>query len=274
MEVEGLTCNGCGSTDIEFDPKIRKVHCNQCGREEFYSRARLGATGKVAFAKDNAIRFFNSGDFATARQFANDVLNMMQDNSAALFMVAYIREFYDGDAGIMKEFFRDVETVALEYDEVRDLLGLFEGKLYNMRDFELEMLTVIIKNMQSKDDKEQLESFIETVCPTCIKHFASADFLNETRIELYTDIVSHCRVPRTCLELIRAIRENPDSPYKSNTFAMQNKTQYFLAHFVEPVGGIIAAMAPIAEKPKFLLAYQQTLDDYRKRAAQATYERA
>lgn len=269
MEVEGLTCNGCGSTDIEFDPETRKVHCNQCGREEYYSRARLGATGKVAFAKDNAIRFFDSGDFTTARQFANDVLNMMQDNAAALFMVSYVREFYDGDAGVMKEFFRDVGSVALEYDEVRDLLGLFEGKLYNMRDFEVDMLTIIIKNMQSKDDKHELESFIETVCPTCIKHFASADFLNEARIELYTDIVSHCRVPRTCLALIRAIRENPDSPYMSNAFAMRNKTQYFLEHFVEPVGSIIAAMAPIAEKPKFLLAYQQTLDDYRKRAAQA-----
>lgn len=96
MEINGITCEGCGSTDVEFDPATRKVHCNQCGREMYYSRARLGATGKVAFAKDNAIKFFKGGNFPEARKFAADVLNMMQDNAAAQFMVAYCDEFCEG----------------------------------------------------------------------------------------------------------------------------------------------------------------------------------
>ena len=43
---------------------------------DVYKRQRLGATGKIAFAKDNAIKFFKGGNFPEARKFAADVLNM------------------------------------------------------------------------------------------------------------------------------------------------------------------------------------------------------
>ena len=113
MEVQGLICNGCGSSNVEFDPKTRKIHCNQCGREEYYSRAQLGATGKVAFAKDNAINSFKAGNWGSARSFANDVLNTMQDNAAALFIVAYCNEFVDGKMGSMKGFSKTLTRLPL-----------------------------------------------------------------------------------------------------------------------------------------------------------------
>lgn len=150
MEINGITCEGCGSTDVEFDPATRKVHCNQCGREMYYSRARLGATGKIAFAKDNAIKFFKGGNFPEARKFAADVLNMMQDNAAAQFMVAYCDEFCEGLSGSMTVFFKRAEDIPLEYDEVRDLIDLFESTLYNMRDFEVQMVSLVVANMQSR----------------------------------------------------------------------------------------------------------------------------
>ena len=59
----------------------------------YYSRARLGATGKIAFAKDNAIKFFKGGNFPEARKFAADVLNMMQDNAAAQFWLRTAMSF-------------------------------------------------------------------------------------------------------------------------------------------------------------------------------------
>ena len=80
----------------------------------YYSRARLGATGKVAFAKDNAIKFFKGGNFPEARKFAADVLNMMQDNAAAQCMVAYCDEFCDGLSGSMVVFFKRAEDIPLE----------------------------------------------------------------------------------------------------------------------------------------------------------------
>ena len=87
MEVFGLTCAGCGSTDVDFNTETRKVTCNQCGKVEYYSRAQLGATGKIVIAKDNAIKFFREGNLPGAREFAVGVLNVMQDNAAALFIV-------------------------------------------------------------------------------------------------------------------------------------------------------------------------------------------
>lgn len=267
MEVQGLTCHGCGSTDVDFDPKTRKIRCRQCGREEYYSRAQLGATGKVAFAKDNAIHFFLDGNLSSAREFSSDVLNTMQDNVAALFIVAYCNEFVDGMAGSMAGFFKNAAPTALEYDEVRDLICLFEHTLHNMRDFEVEMVTLVVQNMQSNDDRPELESFIDTVCPYCISHYASEDFLTPERIDFYQDIAANCNVPKTCLSLLKGIRDNPGSPYKTNSFGMRGRTAYFLEHYVEPVGRIVQAMKGSQLKPKFLLAYQQASDQYRSLAS-------
>lgn len=111
MEIQGLTCHGCGSTDVEFDPVTRKIHCNQCGREEYYSRAQLGATGKVAFAKDNAIRFFKDGNRDNAKKFAGDVLNMMQDNASALFIMAYYDEFVESRSGALKDCLKKLDEI-------------------------------------------------------------------------------------------------------------------------------------------------------------------
>ena len=266
MEVQGLSCHGCGSTDVDFDPKTRKVHCNQCGREEYYSRAQLGATGKVAFAKDNAIQFFKSGNFASAREFANDVLNTMQDNAAALFIVAYCDEFQGGKNGAMDEFFDKVEPMALEYGEVRDLNDLFEASLYNMRDYEAQMVTMIVENLQSSEDRKLLESFIDTICPYCIARYASEDFLTDERASLYQDIASHCDVPQTCFALLKGIKDNPGSPYRTGSFGMRAHTAYFFEHYVEPVGRIIQEMKPSPVKPKFLKAYQQVADQYQRDA--------
>ena len=269
MEVQGLSCHGCGSTDVEFDPKTRKIHCNQCGREEYYSRAQLGATGKVAFAKDNAIQFFKEGNWSSACKFANDVLNTMQDNASALFIVAYCDEFQDGRSGAIDEFFGKVSLMALEYDEVCDLIDLFESSLYNMRDYEAQMVTVVIENMQSAEDRQALEGFIETVCPYCISKYASEDFLTDERAALYQDIASHCDVPKTCFALLRGIKENPDSPYRAGSFQMRAHTAYFFEHYVEPVGRILREMKPSSFKPKFIQAYQQVCDQYQSDASAA-----
>lgn len=268
MEINGITCEGCGSTDVEFDPATRKVHCNQCGREMYYSRARLGAAGKIAFAKDNAIKFFKGGNFPEARKFAADVLNMMQDNAAAQFMVAYCDEFCEGLSGSMTVFFKRAEDIPLEYDEVRDLIDLFESTLYNMRDFEVQMVSLVVANMQSMEDRSRLESFIDAVCPFCIARYASEDFMTAERESFYQDIAANCNIPKTCLALLKGIRENPGSPYKNGSFALRRRTSYFLEHYVEPVGRIVNSMKASRYKQKFLVAYQQVSEQYRSMASQ------
>lgn len=263
MEVQGIICHGCGSSDVEFNPVTRKIHCNQCGREEYYSRAQLGATGKVAFEKDNAIHFFLAGKRDDARRFASDVLNMMRDNAAALFIMAYCEEFEESRSGAIDAFFRKTDGIALEYDEVRDLIKLFEASLYNMRDYEVEMVVLIVKNMQSDEDRPELEKFIDTISPYCIGRYTSSDFLDHDRTEYYCDLVSHCNLPKTCFALLKGIQMNPDSPYTANSFYMHAKTRYFLEHYVMSVGRILKVMKGSPVKSKFLSAYKAMVGKYK-----------
>lgn len=256
--MQGLTCHGCGSTDILFDPATRKIHCSQCGREEYYSRAQLGATGKVALAKDNALRFFKEGNRDRARTFAGDVLNTMQDNAAALFIMAYCDEFVESRNGAIKGFFQRLDPIALEYDEVRDLKDLFSASIYNLRDYEADMVSLVVKNMQSPKDRDELEIWIDTICSYCIGKYPSADFLTEERVALYCDLASNCNIPKTCFALLKGVKTNPDSPYTTNSFYMKAKTAYFHDHYVVPIGRIISAMQDKPYSQKFSSAYETT----------------
>ena len=266
MEIQGFSCHGCGSTDVVFDPVTRKLHCNQCGREEYYSRAQLGATGKVAFAKDNAIKFFKSGNRKNAREFAQDILNSMQDNASALFIISYYDEFVEGKAGAMHDFFHVIDEVALERDEVNDLMDLFATAIYNLRDFEQDIVTLIVKNMQSMDDRKRLSAFIDYVCPYCIGKYPSSDFLTEDRTSFYCDLAGNCDIPKTCLALLKGIQLNPDSPYRSDSFYMKARTEYFYKHYVLEVGKVIANMTNSPYKEKFERTYNAIQKKYQEDA--------
>ena len=265
MEVQGLSCNGCGSTDVEFDPVTRKIHCNQCGKEEYYSRAQLGATGKVAFAKDNAVHFFKEGNRENARKFAGDVLNTMQDNAAALFIMAYCDEFVEHRNGSIKHFFEKIDDIPLQNDEVDDLRILFVQAIYNLRDYETDMVTLMIKNHLVE---AELDQFIDTVCPYCINKYPSADFMNAEREEFYCDVASHCTIPKTCLSLLKGIKGNPDSPYVSHSFYMKAKTKYFFDNYVSRVGKVISSMRDNQYKQKFVTAFKESLSQYQTDAAE------
>lgn len=128
----GMQCRGCGSTNVSFDAKQRILICNQCGKEEYYSRATLNANGKVVFARQNAIRAFTSGKLEDARHYAMEVLNISMDNAPALYILAYYDEFTVRKPDSMGQFFASLRDVALEYDEVADLRGLMLASAYNL----------------------------------------------------------------------------------------------------------------------------------------------
>ena len=160
------------------------------------------------------------------------------------------------------------KTKGHEYDEVRDLIDLFESTLYNMRDFEVQMVSIVVANMQSMEDRPRLEGFIDAVCPFCIARYASEDFMTAEREDFYQDIAANCNIPKTCLALLKGIKENPGSPYKTGSFALRRRTLYFLEHYVEPVGRIVNSMKASQYKQKFLSAYQQVSEQYRSMASQ------
>ena len=93
MENEILTCRGCGSSNVTFNPKMRLIVCNQCGREEFYSRAALNSSGKVLYSRQNALKYFSEGSFDVALKYAHEVLNISLDYAAAMEASLKLRKF-------------------------------------------------------------------------------------------------------------------------------------------------------------------------------------
>lgn len=267
MELGGLQCHGCGSSNVVFDPKGRILKCSQCGKEEYYSRATLNANGKVLFSKENAINFFTEGKFENSQHYAMNVLNISKDNAPALYIMAYFDEFVSRKDGALKSFFHEIQGLALEYDEVQELKKLFLASAYNLLDYESEVLTLIAVNMQSEDDSEDLCKFVDTLCPYLIKKRTSINFLTSNLVGIYEELAGHCDIPKTCFALLKAIDENPDSPYKNNSFYLRSNAKYFYDNFVLTVGKIINAMKTKELRDKFFNSYTKKRVMYEERTA-------
>lgn len=266
MELGGLQCHGCGSSNVVFDPKNRILICNQCGKEEYYSRATLNANGKVLFSKENAMHFFVEGKFENSQHYALDVINISRDNAPALYIMAYYDEFVMRKEGSLREFFHKTTDLALEYDEVHDLRKLLYASAYNMIDYEEAVLTLLAVNMQSDEDSKDLCDFVDQLCPYLIKKRTSIDFLTKNLIDIYKELAGHCDIPKTCFALLKSIDENPDSPYVNNSFYLHSKSKYFYDHFILPIGDIINAMKTIQLKEKFISSYKKKKSQYEQEA--------
>ena len=263
MEGAGLQCHGCGSTNVVFDSKRRILKCNQCGKEEYYSRATLNSTGKVVFGKQNAMSFFNDGKYDEARHYALEVLDISMDNAPALYILSYVDEFVSGKSGEMQRFFNQMKDIALEYDEVKDLRELIWASAYRLMDYEKDIIQLITANMQAREDLPELTAFLDKICPYFISKRSSADYLDAELADMYKELAEHCGVPKTCFALLKSISENPDSPISNNSFFLKAKAKYFYDNYVEVIGGIIRSMAESEFKQKFVAAYAQKQNSFR-----------
>ncbi len=260
--ISGMQCSGCGSTNVTFDPQRRVLLCNQCGKEEYYSRATLNVNGQVAYSRQNAITFFVGGKYDTASQYAHDVINIFIDNAPALYIMAYYDEHILGKNGSIQSFFRFAESSALEYDEIKELMQLFLASPYSLIEYEKNVITVVAKNLQDERDAQMICDFLDKLCPYLIGKRPSMGFLSKEMVAIYSELAEHCGVPKLCYALLSAIQTNPDSPYASNTFLLKSKTRYFYDNFVLSVGKIIDSMADCQYKEMFQRAYQQRKRKY------------
>ncbi len=263
MEIEGIVCDGCGSAYIEFNPRNRTVLCNQCGKLSTYARSTLNKNGKICFQRENAIKQFSSGKMDEAQSYAHEVLNIFVDNAPALFIMSYYDEFINKRIGSMKKFFEEIQSAALEYDEVMELESLFLAAAYNMTDYEAEIIKLICANMQAEQDKKSLCDFFDTLCPYMISKRTSMNFFDDERVGMYKDLAGHCGIPKTCFALLKAIEANPDSPYVGNSFYLETKARYFYDKFVIPVGEVVQAINNMEFREKFIMVYKQKREKYK-----------
>ena len=266
MDLTGLQCSGCGSSDVEFDAKKRIMRCHTCGKQEYYSRATLNSSRKVLFSKQNAMRFFKEGKLTEAKHYALEVLNIFCDNAPSLFIISYYDEFSAHIPGAMENFFINIRDIPLEYEEVGDLRKMILASACNLGDFEEEIIQLISINMQSSKDAKVLCEFIDTFCPYQISRRTSANFLTKRLCGMYRDLAEHCGIPKTCFTLLKGIETNPDSPYVSNNFYLKAKSRYFYEHYMASIGDILSAISNTELKSKFLNAYHTKCAQYQQDA--------
>ena len=266
MDFAGLQCHGCGSTNVTFDPKQRILRCNQCGNEEYYSRSTLNASGKVAYARRNAMQFFKEGRMDDARHYAKDFLNISMDNAPSLYILAYYDEFATRKPDSMKNFFIQMADVPLEYDEVRDICSLLMASAYNLGDFEEDVIKLLALNMQSPDDARELCTVIDSICPYLISKRTSSAYLTNNLVSMYRELAGHCDIPKTCFALLKSIETNPDSPYVGQTFYLRAKAQYFYENYVVNIGKVLQGICDTDLKTKFVNTYNNKCMQYKKDA--------
>lgn len=264
MEIVGIQCSGCGSSNVYIDHARRVIKCNQCGKEEAYTRASMNANNKVVFSIENALRFFKEGRFDDAKKYAYDALNISKDNVPALFIMAFHDEFIEKKNGAMKHFFEKAIDVLLEYDELRELRELIIAGIPRLSDYEAEIITLVAKNMQTQEDEGTLCEFIDTVCPYLILKRPSINFLTREMVDLYTELAEHCSIPKTCFALLKSVDTNPESPFLRRDFFLQAKAKYFYYNYLLQIGDIIDSMRDTAMRTKFSAVYRQKRDLFEK----------
>jgi len=266
MDMTGMQCHGCGSSNVTFDAKRRIMVCNQCGREEYYSRSTLNANGKVVFAKQNALNSFSEGKFENAYRYAMDVLNISMDNAPALYIMAYYDEFIMGRTGALNRFFDQINSVALEYDEVSELRQLMLVSAIKLIDHEAQVIELIAKNMQSPEDKGELCSFFDKLCPYFISKHTSCMFLTDQLSEMYQELVQHCGIPRTCFALLKSIDTNPDSPFSDHSFFLKSKSAYFYQNYILKLAKVFEGIPDNDIRAKFMKAYKNKCLQFKQEA--------
>ena len=266
MDLFGMQCYGCGSTNVTFDPKRKVLICNQCGKVATYTRSELNAHGKVVYALENAIRFFESGQMHEAKHYAMDVLNISIDNVPAMYIMAYYDEFKARKPSSMDQFFGWTTEIKLDNDELSDFCRLLKASRCYLADYEEAVIKLVAEYLSQPDNAEELCTIIDDICPTLIADRTSSAYLTEDLAQMYRELAEHCGIPKTCFALLKSIRENPDSPYKRQTFYLKVKSQYFYDHYVAQIGRILHAMRDPGRRRSFISVYNTWCEAYRKDA--------
>lgn len=261
MDGTVFRCPGCGEP-VDIDFKTRKGHCDFCGNVVTFPRSAFNNSENVKNELKHCMRCFEEKRYVDAKTHAENILATAYDNAPAL----YGRAFYEAFSAVNKnsarigEFFRAIENLTLEGEEVEMLAKMFILTVYRLKDNEEDVLHFASTYLSGAE----LCNFVDSFSPLLIVKRDSIDFFTPTLSELYAEIATQCSIPKTCYALLQAMLQNPDSPYPENRFFLKTKTQRFYNDFVLPVGEIIKKMDSQELSSKFYKVYQIKSNDYLK----------
>ncbi len=251
-------CPGCGYAlqEQHIDFAKRRGKCPRCGNVVTPQRPKANTSEVVLHHLDNAVRFFEEGNFVSAKNSAESALAVANDNIVALYIIAYYNAFCDSNKTptFLDHFFKETlqETDVLEYEMEHFKKIVLMTKVKNF-EYEAEILWKLVQTEKEKD----LTEFVEAFSPYSITCKRSVEWFNKTK-DAYIAVTRAANVPKTWYALFQQITQNPESPEKTGAYFLKTKSEKFYNEFVLGVGEVFANIKDAQLKAKFYGAFEKT----------------
>ncbi len=258
MEADKYLCPGCGmqipSTSIDF--KTRKAFCEFCGQHVIFPKRTSTASPSAIIALNQARDFFLNGDIKSAVNCAQTAVEMVPNHAAALFIIGYYKAFTADvkNRNSLDNLFNQILPDAeFEVEEEELFKTLMLKTILHTITYEEQILA----KFAEYDDAKEIIDFVEQFCPFAIAKRGNMNWLTPRLVEVYKEISSKSSIPKTWYALYLSLTKNPDSPFVSNTFYLETKTQRYYDNYLLPIGEIFNSIGDQAVKGKFVGVYNK-----------------
>ncbi len=272
-------CPGCRAA-VEIDASTRQGRCKFCKIPVFRSRTFYNNSDQASTALKAATNYFLKADMEKANKYAQDALEFAVDNAPAKYIVAFYDRYFaeDREENALNRFFAEMDEVqqnmlkqkaeadgakeayrrfgkeppaiseVLDAEEMELLKQYFLASPGRLMDNEYQTLKLMADNCH---DEKVLSEFCEHFIPVTISKQTSRYYLTSNLIDIYATLASKCDMPKSCHALFTSIRDNPDSPYRTDTFHHAS-AQFFYEEYVLPMEKIFASIRDKELREKYV----------------------
>ena len=260
MDGTVFHCPGCGNP-INIDFKTRKGVCDFCGNAVTFPRQTFNGNDKVKKELEHLVNCFMEKRYEEAKHHAESILAVAVDNAPSLFVRAYYESYIAPikKSERMREFFDKLNDIEADIEEIEPLKKMLLAAILHLDVFEKEALMWV---ESVTDNDSDLCAFADSFCPIIISRRTTIDYMTIEMAATYKRIAARSSAPKTCYALLQSVLNNPDSPFKGNSFYLKTKTQRFYNDYLLPVGEIVGAIASEELKGKFCRVYNDLHDKF------------
>ena len=252
MRTVSVVCPSCGA-QLDVDLKVKFAVCEFCNRRVALTPDDLEAGELVENNVNLAKTAFFDRNFKSMETHCQKILEYDKDNIVALFLFAYIREFYSKVRGVkpIDEFFENADLSQSSDNEILIVLSFIGAQpTYYVSDL------YRIKDFLSGVDDEVAAPFVDKLLSDIISRSkTSAWFPGGTEeMKVFFNSLSLRYNPlRAYLALYNSTRLLEDSPIVSG-YRLITRAQLFYNEYLAAVKEIISGMSECDAKTKIATA--------------------
>lgn len=253
MRTVSVVCPSCGA-QLDVDLKVKFAVCEFCNRRVALTSDDLEAGELVENNVNLAKTAFFDRNFKSIESHCQKILEYDNDNIVALFLFAYIREFYSKVRGAkpLAEFFDKADLSQSSDNEIATVLTFIGAQpMYYV--VYLEKITDFLCKI---DDDKMAGAFIDKLLSDIISHSKSSAWFPGGIREMknFFGSLSVRYTPlRAYLALYNSTRLLEDSPLVSG-YRLITRARLFYEEYLGTVKEIIADMPDCDAKTKISAA--------------------